>query len=199
MSKSKIRSPAKFRKNYEVVVRKCPKYVGSELVFEDERVYSTMKMLPKTSLPIDSIQVKIPVSDLLLGFRRPSYFLVFSLAQVDHDTRKLYFDLKGVTTIPGWRLVSRLGRNDSHHHGAHKLLCYSLYGSAVRIPQVVKKTIRDVIRSELDDMVPLPREEMVKKILTGVLSEHLKKKLECADRVGLELIKEVLVFNYMPK
>jgi hypothetical protein len=199
MSKSKIRSPAKFRKNYQMIVRNSPKFLGQELIFEDEHHYSTMKLLPKTNLPIGGIHLKIPVSDLLFGFRRPSYFMVYSLVQVDHETRKLYFDLKGLTTIPGWRLVSRLGRNDSHHNTCHNLLCYSLYGGLSRIHQVVKKTIRDTIQSELDELKPLSRVQMIKKILTGALSEQLKKKIESSDRVGLELIKEVLIFNYMPK
>ena len=197
----RIKTPAKFRKYYDVVLKNFPTVGEGGLKLESQVVYSRLKMLPKTKLPLDRTNVKIALSDLILGFKRSSYFLVFKLEDVDHEGRRLTFALKGLTTTSSWKLSSRMGPNCSAHKA--NALCYVQLNDdesrkSIKISRNQKSLIRLAIQENLEKLSQNPIATNIENILNNRLGDSIKKSI-AEKEIESRLVKGVLLYEYMPK
>ena len=198
--KEKARLPAKYRKTFDVYLENVPIKTEEGITFLPQLKYSRLKMVPKTKIPLEKTTVKVPISDILLGYRKASYFLIYGLRNIDNEARVLHFSLKGITTIPSWKLTSRTGPNCFIHNSKNNMCFYVLLSNEKdqKLSKKVISSIRNIAQKEAEKFDPKNTNQNIRKIIDSNIGDDLKKGL-VEQKIDPNIVKGVLVYQYLPK
>ena len=168
-------SQNKFTKLYTAYLDKVPVYQKGNIEYLSEIPYTRTPVLPYVD-PSDRT-MRIPVSSFLMGYNKGNHCLIYRQKKIDHENKKVGYQLEGLSTLCSWKPFLRAGPRQDYYITGIRWKYYQSFSKDLRVPRGLKTLVRKEIESLGEQLKLKPKDELIKSVLDNSLGVDVEKKI----------------------